>query len=166
MPRQNHSYTVFQLVSFAMRVLYRKLIEHELEPHLARQLQHNMSDFRGQFVRIDDLILEFREATWILLVEGTKLLGSMRVFAPSPELRQRVGYCDYVSAFVITASERGRGLSQKLLKHAKRFSAKPLVLDVETDHKQAIIAYLKADFLPVSIDQEENTMMMKYTRRV
>lgn len=149
-----------------MRVLFRKPLEHQLEPHLVRQLQHNMSDFRGKLVFANDLFREFRDATWILLVEGTVLLGSMRVFAPPSDLRQRVGDCDYVSAFVITASERGRGLAQKLLKHAKRISAKPLVLEVETDHKQAIIAYLKADFLPVSIDQESNMMMMKYTHRV
>lgn len=148
-----------------MRVLYYKPMERPLERHLVRQLQHNMSDFRGEPVLVDDLFREFRDATWILLVEENKLLGSMRVFKPPPDLRQRVGDCDYVSAFVITASERGRGLSQKLLKHAKRISVKPLVLDVETDHKQAIIAYLKADFLPVSIDQETNLMMMKFNRR-
>lgn len=146
-----------------MRVLYHQLADGDLDSRLARQLERNMSDFRGRAVSCDDLMAEFPAAIWILLVEGSKLLGSMRLFAPPRELRQRVGHCDYVSAFVITASERGRGRAQKLLNAAKHISIKPLVLEVETDNTQAIIAHLKADFIPVAIDRQENMMMMKYT---
>lgn len=117
-----------------------------------------MSRFRGYAVRYDDLMQEYTRATWVFLVKGIKLLGSMRVFQPPGDLRARVGDCDYVSALVITASERGRGYAGELLDVAKQMSSRPLVLDVERTNTQGMIAYLKAGFIPIAIHDQDLTM--------
>lgn len=109
---------------------------------IVAQLLLIMTSFRGHPVKFESLMAEHPHTTWFCLLDNHKLVGACRIF---PQHKNH-----HMSAVVITHAYRNCGYVQRLLSEAKKY-AKILTLDVCTENKAAMIAYIKFGFIPVSI---------------